>query len=223
MRRREGRRRGRKGQERAGLEAPWRNICSRVRGIGAGRPSAAFRIDHAVDQGDEQFGEHGCRDVDAKHAFLLSAQEEGVQRFQVGLPACAFAVRVEEVRAVLEYQEYQQLAVGEVFLDQALQRLQRLGMLQVAGLDDLVQYGLSVVLEHLHQVVPRAAEAVQGGLAYAGRLGQFLQRRSRAVDDSDCQRLDESLVMGNQGHRWVPVGFSDCAHCAENWPRVQRN
>ena len=66
---------------------------------------------------------------------------------------------------------------------------------------------VSVVLEHLHQVVPRAAEAVQGGLAYAGRLGQFLQRRSRAVDDSDCQRLDESLVMGNQGHRWVPVGF----------------
>lgn len=165
------------------------HLLQGMRGIGAGRPSATFRIDHAVDQGDEQFGEHGRRDVDAKHAFLLSAQEEGVQRFQVGLPACAFAVRVEEVRAVLEYQEYQQLAVGEVFLDQALQRLQRLGMLQVAGLDDLVQYGLSVVLEHLHQVVPRAAEAVQGGLAYAGRLGQFLQRRSRAVDDSDCQRL----------------------------------
>ena len=88
------------------------HLLQGMRGIGAGRPSATFRIDHAVDQGDEQFGEHGCRDVDAKHAFLLSAQEEGVQRFQVGLPACAFAVRVEEVRAVLEYQEYQQLAVG---------------------------------------------------------------------------------------------------------------
>lgn len=92
------------------------HLLQGMRGIGAGRPSATFRIDHAVDQGDEQFGEHGRRDVDAKHAFLLSAQEEGVQRFQVGLPACAFAVRVEEVRAVLEYQEYQQLAVGEVFL-----------------------------------------------------------------------------------------------------------
>ncbi len=88
------------------------HLLQGMRGIGAGRPSATFRIDHAVDQGDEQFGEHGRRDVDAKHAFLLSAQEEGVQRFQVGLPACAFAVRVEEVRAVLEYQEYQQLAVG---------------------------------------------------------------------------------------------------------------
>ncbi len=55
-------------------------------------------------------------------------------------------------------------------------------MLQVAGLDDLVQYGLSVVLEHLHQVVPRAAEAVQVALLTpAASASSFSVARGRST------------------------------------------
>lgn len=89
-------------------------------GIGVGCLFVMFCIDYVVDQGDEQFGEYGCCDVDVKYVFLLFVQEEGVQCFQVGLLVCVFIVWVEEVWVVLEYQEYQQFVVGEVFFDQVL-------------------------------------------------------------------------------------------------------
>lgn len=90
-------------------------------------------------------------------------------------------------------------------------------MFQVVGLDDLVQYGFFVIFEYLYQVVLCVVEVVQGGFVYVGCFGQFFQCCLWVVDDSDCQCFDELFVMGNQGYRWVLVGFFDCVYCVENW------
>ncbi len=84
---------------------------------GAGRATAALGIDHAVDQDDEEFAEGRRADIDTEHTLLLAAQEEGVQGFDIGLPTGVPMPGLAS-RVLLEHQQRQQVALGEVFPDQ---------------------------------------------------------------------------------------------------------
>ncbi|MCY1541079.1 hypothetical protein D9M68_767520 [compost metagenome] len=103
-----------------------------------------------------------------------------------------------------------------MFANQTAQRIERLCLFQVGGDDDLVEHCLAIALKHLHQMVARAAEAVQCRLAHACRLRQFLQCGAGAVDDGYGQGLEKSFVLGGQRHQRISDRFLECAHCAEN-------
>ncbi|MNC29936.1 hypothetical protein D3C76_880640 [compost metagenome] len=90
-----------------------------------------------------------------------------------------------------------------MLIDQTTQRLHRLAVQQVGRGGDLVQHRLTVAFHHLHQVVTGAAKAMQRSLAHASSFSQFLERRPRAINDGQGQRLDESFVLGSQGHQSV--------------------
>jgi hypothetical protein len=177
----------------------------RLHGGGTGCTPTALGIDDAVDHAQEHFSENGGADVDAENAGLL-APEERIQGVGVVLPAAVGFAAVEGVGAVLEQQEQHHLAVLEMLGDEVAQRRQRLGMGKVGLTDDLVEDLLAMALEHVHQVVAGATEAVQGGLADAGGFGQLLEGGPGVDDDGIGQRFEQALVGYRRGHR-------NCSHC----------
>ncbi|MCY1465426.1 hypothetical protein D9M71_835660 [compost metagenome] len=84
--------------------------------------------------------------------------------------------------------------MGQMTFDQALEGLKRRCLLQVRVIHDLIDHNRAVIEQHLNEVVTRATEAIQRGLAHASGFGDVFKRPCRVIDHGNRQGLQQFLV-----------------------------